>query len=159
MKLLHFPDNPTSIFIAAGVMFLASALSIIDLGLSAGGFSVGLVTAVPGAGLAIGILYRSYLVWIAATLLASVNAIMHAFQMFDIDSDGRITREEFVSALTRKCAKDGGAHSLTEDQANALVDEADVDRSNCIDAEEVNKMRRRTSTTHLILFRPFYFSR
>ena len=78
---------------------------------------------------------------------------------FDIDSDGRITREEFVSALTRKCAKDGGAHSLTEDQANALFDEADVDRSNCIDAEEVNKMRRRTSTTHLILFRPFYFSR
>ena len=90
---------------------------------------------------------------------AAHDAIMHAFQMFDIDSDGRITREEFVSALTRKCAKDGRAHSLTEDQANALFDEADVDRSNCIDAEEVNKMRRRTSTTHLILFRPFYFSR
>ena len=78
---------------------------------------------------------------------AAHDAIMHAFQMFDIDSDGRITREEFVSALTRKCAKDGGAHSPTEDQANALFDEADVDRSNCIDAEEVNKMRRRTSTT------------
>ena len=81
MKLLHFPDNPTSIYIAAGVMFLASALSIIDSGLSARGFSVGLITAVPGAGLAIGILYRSYLVWIAATLLASVNGIMHAFQL------------------------------------------------------------------------------
>ena len=80
---------------------------------------------------------------------AAHDAIMHAFQMFDIDSDGRITREEFVSALTRKCAKDGGAHSLTEDQANALFDEADVDRSNCIDAEEVNKMRRRTSTPTL----------
>ena len=38
MKLLHFPDNPTSIYIAAGVMFLASALSIIDSGLSARGF-------------------------------------------------------------------------------------------------------------------------
>ena len=81
MKLLHFPDNPTSVYIAAGVMSLASALSIIDLGLSAGGFSVGLLTAVPETGLAIGMLYRSYLVWIAATLLASVNAIIHAFQL------------------------------------------------------------------------------
>ena len=81
MKLLHFPDNPTSVYIAAGVMSLASALSIIDLGLSAGGFSVGLLTAVPETGLAIGMLYRSYLVWIAATLLASVNGIMYAFQL------------------------------------------------------------------------------
>ena len=50
MKLLHFPENPTSIYIAAGVMSLASALSIIDLGLSAGSFSVGLITAVRGGG-------------------------------------------------------------------------------------------------------------
>ena len=81
MKLLHFPDNPTSLYIAAGVMSLASALSIIDFGLSAGGFSVGLLMAVPEAGVAIGMLYRRYLVWIAATLLASVNAIIHAFQL------------------------------------------------------------------------------
>ena len=62
-------------------MLLASALSIIDVGLSAGGLSLGLITAVLGAGLAIGILYRRYLVWIAATLLASVNAVIHAFQL------------------------------------------------------------------------------
>ncbi len=81
MKLLHFPENPISIYFAAGVMFLANALSIIDVGLSAGRLSLGLIRAVLGAGLAIGILYRSYLVWIAATLLASVNAIVHAFQL------------------------------------------------------------------------------
>ena len=61
-------------------MLLASALSIIDVGLSAR-IILGLITAVLGAGLAIGILYRRYLVWIAATLLASVNAVVHAFQL------------------------------------------------------------------------------
>tara|TARA_B100000161_G_scaffold262426_1_gene232192 strand:+ start:1101 stop:1514 length:414 start_codon:yes stop_codon:yes gene_type:complete len=81
MKLLHFPENPSGIYVAAGVMLLASALSIIDVGLSAEGLSLGLITAVLGASLAIGILYRRYLVWIAATLLASVNAIVHAFQL------------------------------------------------------------------------------
>lgn len=81
MRLLHFPENPTSIYVAVGVMFLASALSIIDAGLSTGGLSLGLITAVLGAGLAIGILYRSYLVWIAAALLASINAVVHAFQL------------------------------------------------------------------------------
>ncbi|MGB1639311.1 MAG: hypothetical protein ACPHCV_00005, partial [Pseudohongiellaceae bacterium] len=29
----------------------------------------------------IGVLYHRYLVWIAATLLASVNAVVHAFQL------------------------------------------------------------------------------
>lgn len=81
MKLLQFPENPYGIYVAAGVMLLASALSIIDVGLSAEGLSLGLITAVLGAGLAIGILYRRYLVWIAATLLASVNAVVHAFQL------------------------------------------------------------------------------
>ena len=81
MKLLQFPENPYGIYVAAGVMMLASALSIIDVGLSAEGLSLGLITAVLGAGLAIGILYRRYLVWIAATLLASVNAVVHAFQL------------------------------------------------------------------------------
>ena len=81
MKLLHFPENPTSIYAAAGVMLLASSLTIIDIRLSTGGLSPGLITAVLGAALAIGILYRSYLVWIAATLLASVNAMVHAFQL------------------------------------------------------------------------------
>ena len=81
MKLLQFPENPYGIYVAAGVMLLASALSIIDVGLSAEGLSLGLITAVLGASLAIGILYRRYLVWIAATLLASVNAIVHAFQL------------------------------------------------------------------------------
>ena len=81
MKLLHFPENPSGIYVAAGVMLLASALSIIDVGLSAEGLSLGLITAVLGASLAIGILYRRYLVWIAATLLASVNAVVHAFQL------------------------------------------------------------------------------
>tara|TARA_B100001115_G_C15625227_1_gene300211 strand:+ start:48 stop:461 length:414 start_codon:yes stop_codon:yes gene_type:complete len=81
MKLLHFPENPTSIYTAAGVMLLASSLTIIDIRLSTGGLSPGLITAVLGAALAIGILYRSYLVWIAATLLASVNAMVHAFQL------------------------------------------------------------------------------
>ena len=100
MKLLHFPDNPTSIYIAAGVMFLASALSIIDLGLSAGDFSVGLVTTVPGAGLAIGMLYRSYLVWIAATLLASVNAIMHAFQLIFLMMTVSSASEYLLFAIT-----------------------------------------------------------
>ena len=81
MKLLHFPENPTSIYAAAGVMLLASSLTMIDIRLSTGGLSPGLITAVLGAALAIGILYRSYLVWIAATLLASVNAMVHAFQL------------------------------------------------------------------------------
>ena len=81
MKLLQFPENPYGIYVAAGVMLLARALSIIDVGLSAEGLSLGLITAVLGAGLAIGILYRRYLVWIAATLLASVNAVVHAFQL------------------------------------------------------------------------------
>lgn len=81
MTLLHFPENPTGIYVAAGIMLLASALSIIDVGLSAGGLSLGLITAVLGAGLAIGVLYHRYLVWIAATLLASVNAVVHAFQL------------------------------------------------------------------------------
>lgn len=81
MRLLHFPENPTSIYVAVGVMFLASTLSIIDVGLSAGGLSLGLITAVLGASLSIGILYRNYLVWVAATLLASVNAVVHAFQL------------------------------------------------------------------------------
>ena len=81
MKLLYFPENPTSIYTAAGVMLLASSLTIIDIRLSTGGLSPGLITAVLGAALAIGILYRSYLVWIAATLLASVNAMVHAFQL------------------------------------------------------------------------------
>ena len=100
MKLLHFPDNPTSIYIAAGVMFLASALSIIDLGLSAGGFSVGLIIAVPGAGLAIGILYRSYLVWIAATLLAPDNAVMHAFQLIFLVMTVSSAGEYLLFAIT-----------------------------------------------------------
>ena len=100
MKLLPFPDTPTSIYIAAGVMFLASALSIIDLGLSAGGFSMGLVTAEPGAGLAIGILYRSYLVWIAATLVASVNAIMHAFQLIFLMMTVSSAGEYLLFAIT-----------------------------------------------------------
>ena len=100
MKLLHFPDNPSSIFIAAGVMFLASALSIIDLGLSAGGFSVGLITTVPEAGLAFGVLYRSYLVWIAATLLASVNAIIHAFQLIFLMMTVSSAGEYLLFAIT-----------------------------------------------------------
>ena len=81
-------------------MFLASALNIIDLGLSAGGFSVGLIAAVPGAGLAIGILYRSYLVWIAATLLASVNAIMHAFQLIFLVMTVSSVGEYLLFAIT-----------------------------------------------------------
>ena len=81
MKLLHFPENPKSIYIAAGVMLLANALRILDLGLSAGGLSLSLIAAVLGAALGVGILYRSYLVWIATTLIASINAIAHAFQM------------------------------------------------------------------------------
>ena len=100
MKLLHFPDNPKSIYIAAEVMFLASALSIVDLGLSDGGFSVGLITAVLGAGLAIGILYRNYLVWIAATLLASVNAIMHAFQLIFLMMTVSSAGEYLLFAIT-----------------------------------------------------------
>ena len=32
-------------------------------------------------GLAIGLLYRSYAVWIIAALLACVNAVVHAFQL------------------------------------------------------------------------------
>ena len=81
MKLLHFPENPTGIYTAAGVMLLASTLTMIDIRLSTGGLSPGLIAAVLGSALAIGILYRSYLVWIAATLLASVNAMLHAFQL------------------------------------------------------------------------------
>ena len=100
MKLLHFPDNPTSVYIAAGVMSLASALSIIDLGLSAGGFSVGLITTVPEAGLAVGILYRSYLVWIAATLLASVNAIIHAFRLIFLMMTVSSAGEYLLFAIT-----------------------------------------------------------
>jgi len=30
MKLLHFPENPTGIYVAAGVMLLASVLTIVD---------------------------------------------------------------------------------------------------------------------------------
>ena len=100
MKLLHFPDNPTSLYLAAGVRFLASALSIIDLGLSAGGFSVGLLTAVPETGLAIGMLYRSYLVWIAATLLASVYAIIHAFQLIFLMMTVSSAGEYLLFAIT-----------------------------------------------------------
>ena len=100
MKLLHFPENPTSIYIAARVMFLASALSIIDVRLFAGGLSVGLITAVPGAGMAIGILYRSYLVWITATLLASVNAIMHAFQLIFLMMNVSSAGEYLLFAIT-----------------------------------------------------------
>ena len=100
MKLLYFPDNPTSVYIAAGVMSLASALSIIDLGLSAGGFSVGLITAVPEAGLAIGMLYRSYVVWVAATLLASVNAIRHAFQLIFLMMTVSSAGEYLLFAIT-----------------------------------------------------------
>ena len=100
MKLLHFPENPTSIYIAAVVISLASALNIIDLGLSAGGFPVGLITAVPGAGLAIGILYCSYLVWIAATLLASVYAIMHAFQLIFLMMTVSSAGEYLLFAIT-----------------------------------------------------------
>lgn len=99
MKLLHFPENPTSIYVAAGVMFLASALSIIDMGLSAGRLSLGLITAVLGAGLAIGILYRSYLVWIAATLLASVNAVVHAFQLIFLMMAVSSADEYLLSAI------------------------------------------------------------
>ena len=100
MKLLHFPDNPTSIYIAAGVMSLASALSFIDLGLSAGGFSVGLIIAVPEAGLAIGMLYRSYMVWVAATLLASINAIRHAFQLIFLMMTVSSAGEYLLFAIT-----------------------------------------------------------
>ena len=100
MKLLHFPDNPTSIYIAAGVMSLASALSFIDLGLSAGGFSVGLIVAVPEAGLAIGMLYRSYMVWVAATLLASINAIRHAFQLIFLMMTVSSAGEYLLFAIT-----------------------------------------------------------
>ena len=100
MKLLHFPNNPSSIYIAAGVMFLASALSIIDLGLSAGGFSVGLITTVPEAGLAVGVLYRSYLVWIAATLLAFVNAIIHAFRLIFLMMTVSSAGEYLLFAIT-----------------------------------------------------------
>ena len=99
MKLLHFPENPTSIYVAAGVMFLASALSIIDVGLSAGRLSLGLITAVLGAGLAIGILYRSYLVWIAATLLASVNAVVQAFQLIFLMMAVSSADEYLLSAI------------------------------------------------------------
>ena len=99
MKLLHFPENRTSIYVAAGVMFLASALSIIDVGLSAGRLSLGLITAVLGAGLAIGILYRSYLVWIAATLLASVNAVVHAFQLIFLMMAVSSADEYLLSAI------------------------------------------------------------
>ncbi|MEC9191623.1 MAG: hypothetical protein VYC52_03670, partial [Pseudomonadota bacterium] len=98
--LLHFPDNPTSIYIAVGVMSLASALSIIDLGLSAGGFSVCLITVGPEAGLAYGMLYRSYLVWIAATLLASVNAIIHAFQLIFLMMTVSSAGEYLLFAIT-----------------------------------------------------------
>ena len=65
-------------------MLLASALSIIDVDCQPR-IILGLITAVLGAGLAIGILYRRYLVWIAATLLASVNAVVHAFQLISDD--------------------------------------------------------------------------
>ena len=99
MKLLHFPENPTSIYVAAGVMFLASALSIIDVGLSAGRLSLGLITAVLGAGLAIGILYRSYLVWIAAALLASVNAVVQAFQLIFLMMAVSSADEYLLSAI------------------------------------------------------------
>ena len=88
MKLLHFPENPESIYVAAGVMLLANALGILDIGLSAGGLSLSLITAVLGAALAIGILYRNYFVWIAATSFAPINAVVHAFQMIFFDDDG-----------------------------------------------------------------------
>jgi hypothetical protein len=81
MKLLHFPENPTGIYVAAGVMLLANVLTILDVGLSSGGVSFGLITAVLGVGLAIGILYRSFAVWIMAAVLASISAVVHAFQL------------------------------------------------------------------------------
>src|SRR6056300_2115421 len=81
MKLLHFPENPTGIYVAAGAMLLASVLTIVDLGLSSGVVSFVLITAVLGVGLAIGILYRSFAVWIMATVLASIHAVVHAFQL------------------------------------------------------------------------------
>ena len=51
-------------------------------------------------GPAIGILYRSYLVWIAATLLASVNAIMHAFQLIFLMMTVSSAGEYLLFAIT-----------------------------------------------------------
>jgi hypothetical protein len=62
-------------------MLLANVLTILDVGLSSGGVSFGLITAVLGVGLAIGILYRSFAVWIMAAVLASISAVVHAFQL------------------------------------------------------------------------------
>ena len=52
-----------------------------------------------GAGLAIGVLYHRYLVWIAATLLASVNAVVHAFQLIFLMMAVSSAAEYLLSAI------------------------------------------------------------
>ena len=60
MKVLHFPENPSGIYLVAGVMLLASVMSIVDVGLSSGGVSFGLITAVLGVMLAVPTLKLSW---------------------------------------------------------------------------------------------------
>ena len=59
--------------------------------------------------------------------------IKDAWGVFDIDSDGTISRDEFLAVLTREST---GKHALTADQAEILFDEADVDGSGRIDVDE-----------------------
>lgn len=66
------------------------------------------------------------------------QGIRDAFSLFDEDGDGRITRNEFLAALTRPTGASPAERGLTlsQDQAEMLFDEADVDCSGCISVEE-----------------------
>ena len=63
------------------------------------------------------------------------KAVTEAWAQFDVNSDGLISRTEFIAVLTR--TTDGvGKHALTKEQAEMLFDEADSDGSGEIDVNE-----------------------
>ena len=60
--------------------------------------------------------------------------IQRAFNAFDANGDGMISREEFVGMLTLDTSK--GASPFTKEQAEALFARFDVDNSGTVDADE-----------------------
>ena len=82
----------------------------------------------------IGLPLRSVSIGPAKMAKHGLGDIQRAFNAFDANGDGMISREEFVGMLTLDTSK--GASPFTKEQAEALFARFDVDNSGTVDADE-----------------------
>lgn len=82
-------------------------------------------------------------------LTANATRVIDLFRDWDENGDGRVTRAEFLRAMAPL-----GFENVTRDEAGALFDEFDPDRSGAIEFSELNKLLRRRAQVGVLTAAP-----